>query len=71
MATIHLGVDGFKDKQKANKYSYQDAKWNLAYVKSIMRDRGSLVYAKWKPSGTSDISQYFKRLARKWFPTLF
>ena len=52
MAAIHLGMDGYQDKQRINHYTYGDAEWNLAYVRNVMFERGSLSYAKWKPAGT-------------------
>lgn len=52
MAAIHLGMDGYQDKQRINHYTYGDAEWNRAYVRNVMFERGSLNYAKWKPAGT-------------------
>ena len=55
VAAIHLGVDGYQDKQRINHYTYSDSAWNLAYVRNVVFERGSLNYAKWKPVGTFSI----------------
>lgn len=53
VATVHLGLDGYLDKQRAKKLGLTDVSWNYAYCPNIHLAKGSLSYAKWKPFSPS------------------
>ena len=52
---IHLGLEGYLDKQRAKKLIFDDIVWNRAYCPNIYLAKGTLAYAKWKPLAPVDL----------------
>lgn len=47
---VHLGLDGYVDKEREQKQVAEDKLWNKQYAPNIRRVEGSLLYAKWRPA---------------------
>ena len=54
MAAVHLGLEGYADKQRRQRQKMDDVMWNPAYCPNMYLVKGSLVYAKWKPVAPVD-----------------
>ena len=52
---LHLGLEGYLDKQRSKRLTIEDIFWNRAYCPYIHPVKGTLAYAKWKPLAPIDL----------------
>lgn len=52
---LHLGLEGYLDKQRSKRLTIEDIFWNRAYCPYIHPIKGTLAYAKWKPLAPIDL----------------